>query len=93
MKNRRMLAALNFVLFSALLITPAASPQMPARPGRLHLTSIPTNQRILINKTVRTEQTDTTLIVSPGTYTVQIGGCVEQSIAVASGVTVEVHCP
>jgi len=88
-----MLTALSFVLFSALLIAPAASPQMPPRPGKLHLTSNPTGQRIIINKQLRPEVTESTLIVSPGTYTVQIGDCQEQPVSVASGVTMEVHCP
>jgi len=93
MTSRALPLALRVVLLVALVAAPNASPQMPARPGKLHLTSNPTGQRIIINKQLRSEVTESTLIVSPGKYTVQIGNCQEQSVSVASGVTLELHCP
>jgi len=89
-----MLTALSFVLFSALLIAPAASPQMPPRPGFLHITSKQDGETIAINGKQRSEQTPVTLVVSPGPYTVEVSGCPGQQFQVTavSGKTAEVVC-
>jgi hypothetical protein len=94
MRSPTLSAAPEILLFWAFLAAPAASPQMPARPGYLHLTSKPTGEKIMINHQPRPELTEVTLVVSPGTYAVQIGDCAEQSsVEVSSGLTREVHCP
>jgi hypothetical protein len=92
MKNLAMSPARRLVLFCVLLAAPPASPQMPARPGYLHVTSKQNGEAIVVNHQQRSEPTPVTLVVSPGTYTVQIGGCVGQTKPVASGATVEFYC-
>jgi hypothetical protein len=85
--------ALKFAFSLALLTTPASALQMPARPGKLHISSSPPGAKITINHTERSEVTDVTLIVSPGTYSVLVGNCSEKSVQVSSGETKEVSCP
>lgn len=85
--------SLEIVVSWALLIVPAGSWQMPARPGKLHLTSSPRGQVIIIDKVQRTEVTDVTLVLSPGRYTVKVGNCEPQDVSISSGETKEVHCP
>jgi len=93
MNTRTMLPAVEIVLLWTLLTTPGASPQMPARPGKLHIASTPPGQKIIINGATRSETTDVTLVVSPGKYTVQVGTCQPQDVPVSSGETKEIHCP
>jgi len=77
-----------------LAITPAVSPQSPAQPGKLHITSTPTGAKIIVNGDTRPEVTPITLVVSPGTYTVQVADCQPQKdVSVSSGNTTEVRCP
>lgn len=85
--------ALEFALLGVLLNVPTALPQMPTRPGKLHLTSSPPGQVIVINDVKRPEVTDVILIVSPGKYTVKVGNCQPQEVPVSSGETKEIHCP
>jgi len=84
---------LRIALLLALLSCPAWSSQSQAQPGQLHITSVPQGERIVINDSPRTEVTDVTLVVSPGTYKVTVGNCSAQSVQVSSGETKEVHCP
>jgi PEGA domain len=93
MNAPRILRALSIVLFWAVLNTTAVSSQMPARPGKLVITSASPGATIVINGTTRPEVTPVTLIVPPGVYKVAVGNCSEQSIQVSSGDTKEVHCP
>lgn len=85
--------ALEIMFFLYLLLTPAMLLQMPARPGKLVITSTPPGARIIINSQPRTEVTDVTLVVSPGLYKVVVGNCSEQDVQVSSGETKQVHCP
>jgi PEGA domain len=84
----------EFVLCWILAFAPAVSPQSPAQPGKLHITSTPTGAKIMVNGDTRPEVTPITLVVSPGKYTVQVGDCQPQNdVSVSSGNTTEVHCP
>lgn len=93
MNNHKRLRALKSVAFLTLLVAPAASSQMPAKPGKLVITSDPTHAKIVINGTTISETTPATVVVSPGVYKVTVGTCAEQSVPVGSGDTKEVHCP
>jgi hypothetical protein len=93
MKTRNTSPVLKCFFCLAFLTAPISSLQMPARPGQLQLTSVPKGAKIKINGAERSELTNTTLIVSPGTYKVQVGNCTEQTVAIASGDTKEVSCP
>jgi hypothetical protein len=93
MKAQKKSPVFKYFLCLAFLTAPTSSLQMPARPGKLNLTSTPKGAKIIINHAERSEVTDVSLIVSPGTYTVQVGNCAEKPISVASGETKDVSCP
>jgi hypothetical protein len=93
MKIRNTSPVLRYFFCLAFLTVPTSTLQMPARPGQLHITSTPKGAKITINGAGRSEVTDTTLIVSPGTYKVQVGNCAEKPISVASGEMKEVSRP
>jgi len=93
MKIQTMSSALETAIFGAFLIASNASPQMPTRPGKLHITSTPPAQTITINDALRAEVTPVTLVVSPGTYKVKIQQCAEHAYTVSSGQTQEIQCP
>ncbi|MGB8771262.1 MAG: PEGA domain-containing protein, partial [Candidatus Korobacteraceae bacterium] len=65
----------------------------------LHITSKPPGANIVIDGKPRQELTDTTLVVSPGTYKVAVTGgpgnlnCPEKEYTVSPGQIVEVTCP
>jgi hypothetical protein len=92
MKTHTKLAALSLLLFGAFFYTPAASPQMPARPGKIEISSTTKGLRIIVNGQPRPEVTPVTLVVSPGTYKLRIGECDEQPVQVSSGETKQVNC-
>ena len=89
------------LLLCCLLVAVVASTQMPAPPpvGRLYITSTPPGASITINGKPRPEQTNVTLVVSPGNYKVLISGgpgnldCPAQDVSVRTGQTVTVACP
>ena len=93
MKTHTKSAALSLLLFGAFFYAPVASPQMPARPGKIEISSTTKGLRIMINGNPRPEVTPVTLVVSPGTYTLKIGDCEAQSVPVSSGETKQVNCP
>ena len=93
MKTHTKSAALSLLLFGAFFYTSIASPQMPARPGKIEISSSTRGLRIVVNGQARPEVTPVTLAVSPGTYTLKIGDCDEQSVQVSSGETKQVNCP
>ena len=90
------LQALRFVLYIVLILPPGFF-QM-ATPGRLQITSTPTGANITINGKAAEQVTNTTLVVSPGPYTVQVTGgpgnlnC-QKTVQVFSGRTAVVNCP
>ena len=85
-------APLSLLLFWAFFYTPVASPQMPAQPGKIEISSTTKGLKIIINGKPRPEVTPVTLVVSPGTYTVKVGDCSEQPVQVSSGETKQVNC-
>jgi len=93
MKTHKKPAALSLLLFGSFFYTPVASPQMPARPGKIDISSTTKGLRIFVNGNPRPEITPVTLVVSPGTYKLKIGDCDEQSVQVSSGETKQLNCP
>jgi hypothetical protein len=93
MKTHKKPAALSLLLFGSFFYTPVASPQMPARPGKIDISSTTKGLRIFVNGNPRPEITPVTLVVSPGTYKLKIGDCDEQSVQVSSSETKQLNCP
>jgi PEGA domain len=92
MSTQMMSSLLKIALFCVLLTT-LASAQMPARPGKLEISSTTKGLKISINGKPRPEVTPVTLVVSPGAYTVKVGDCNDQPVQVSSGETTPVNCP
>jgi hypothetical protein len=92
-KSYLMSPALEIIFCCAFMFTPAPSPQMPAQPGSLQISSTTKGLKIIINERPRPEVTPVTLVVSPGTYTVKVGDCDQQTVQVFSGETKQVNCP
>jgi hypothetical protein len=83
----------------ALLRPPALELQSPGFDGgKLEINSVPEGANISINGKTAQQRTNTTYVVSPGSYKVAVTGgpgnlnCGEKSVSVSSGSTVTVTC-
>lgn len=91
--------SLEILLGLTLLCPPALSPQMPPQPGKLVIKSEPTGARITINGNIQPQRTNSTFLVSPGSYQVSVGvkgektSCSVILLKVSPGETVERVCP
>ena len=93
MKSRTITLPLDIVWLLLLVVSPAVGLQMPARPGKLDISSTTRGLKITIDGKPRPEVTPVVLVVSPGTYSVVVGPCQAQSVQVSSGETKSVNCP
>jgi hypothetical protein len=89
---------LRTILFVSILLCPAAlSPQMPPQPGKLVISSYPTDALIAINGKQVSQHTNATFLVSPGTYQIEVAstdGRIKCSgaLTVAAGQTAGATC-
>jgi hypothetical protein len=95
MKARRLL---TLILGSGLLASQGSFSQMPSQPGTLEIKSEPSGASVTVNGTLVGTPTNTTLVVSPGTYAVSVGAkgtnpyCTSQSVTVQSNETKVLVC-
>ena len=90
--------AVRAMLAVALWSTPALFAQMLPRPGTLVIRSVPTGAPVSLNGSTSSQQTDLSLAVSPGSYTVVVGNpggkpfCPPKQLAVKAGQTLVLVC-
>ena len=89
---------LTFIAGSGVLASQGSLSQMPSQSGTLVIKSEPGGAVVTVNGSLLGTRTDTTLVVSPGTYQVSVGNqgatphCAPTSVAVQSNETVVLVC-